>query len=131
MAKVYQFRPICINYGCNKPVAYSRVDSNGNKRWRVHCKHCQTASYGGGAHAPGVTPFKTGRCSNQDGHLGFYCAIDYDQAAWAVGMTDVDHKNGNNTDNRISNLDELCPMCHKRKGKLAGDHNRWKKHRVA
>jgi len=131
MAKVHQFRPICINHGCHKPVAYDKVDSNGNKRWRVHCSHCQKASYGGQAHAPGVTPFKTGRCSNQDGHLGFHCAINYDQAAWAVGMTEVDHKNGDHTDNRVNNLDELCSMCHKRKGKLAGDHNRWKKCRAA
>ena len=131
MAKIINFRPVCINHGCTKPVTFSHTDADGNKRWRVHCSHCQKASYGGQDHAPGVTPFKTGFCSNDDGHLGFTCAIDYDKAPWAIGMTEVDHKNGDCTDNRVENLDELCPMCHKRKGRLAGDHNGWKNHRVA
>jgi hypothetical protein len=36
-------------------------------------------------------------------------------------MTEVDHKNGDHTDNRNRNLDELCPMCHRLKSKLSGD----------
>ena len=123
MATILQFRPTCINTGCQKPVTFSHKDEQGNRRWRVHCTHCQKASYGGHAHAPGVTPFKNGRCSNQDTHLGFACGTDYDKAPHLVGMTDVDHKNGNPLDNRLENLDELCPMCHKHKSRLAGDHN--------
>ncbi len=128
---ILEFRPKCINHGCTKPVTYSGWDQQGNKRWRVHCGHCQKASYGGHSHAPGVTPFKTGRCSNSDSHLGFDCAIDYKKAPWAVGMTEVDHKNGDCTDNRVKNLDELCPMCHKRKGRLFGDYNNMKHYGVA
>jgi hypothetical protein len=123
-------RPICVNHGCNKPVTYSRVDSSGQKRWRPHCGHCQGASYGRHPHAPGVTPFKTGRCSNSDGHLGFKCAISYRKAPWAVGMTEIDHKNGDCSDNFIENLDELCPMCHKRKGSLFGDYDGWKNYTI-
>lgn len=126
-----EFRPKCINHGCNKPTTYSHKDEQGNKRWRIHCSHCQGASYGRHAHAKGVTPFKTGRCSNSDGHLGFSCAINYKKAPWAVGMTEIDHKNGDCTDNRPKNLDELCPMCHKQKSRLAGDFDRWKNYRVA
>lgn len=120
---VLEFRPQCINHGCSKPVTYSHKDEQGNKRWRIHCGHCQSASWGRHAHASGVTPFKTGRCSNRDGHLGFSCGTDYERAPWAVGMTEIDHKNGIPTDNRPENLDELCPMCHKHKSRLAGDHN--------
>ena len=109
-------RPLCINHGCVSPVA-----SNG-ARWRVHCTRCQKASYGARTHASGVRPYKTGRCSNSDGHLGFVCGIDYDRAPWAVGITEVDHKDGNHTNNHSSNLDELCPLCHKRKGMLHGDY---------
>jgi hypothetical protein len=128
MATILQFRPTCINIGCKKPVTFSHKDEQGNRRWRVHCSHCQKASYGRHAHAPGVTPFKTGRCSNQDNHLGFPCSVNYRKAPWAVGMTEVDHRNGDPTDNRKRNLDELCPMCHRHKGHLAGDYNAQRKY---
>lgn len=128
---ILAFRPKCINHGCTKPVTFSHKDEQGNKRWRVHCSHCQAASYGKWPHSPGITPFKTGRCSNSDSHLGFACAINYNKAPWAKGMTEVDHKNGDCTDNRVKNLDELCPMCHKLKGRLAGDFNGYKNYRVA
>jgi 5-methylcytosine-specific restriction endonuclease McrA len=43
-----------------------------------------------------------------------------------MGMTEVDHKDGNRDNNDPANLDELCPMCHKHKGQLAGDYNNQK-----
>lgn len=122
-----QDRPTCINIGCGKPVTYSHKDATGRKRWRVHCSHCQKASYGGHPHALGITSFKTGRCSNADGHLGFACPIDYEKAEWMIGVTEVDHVDGNYFNNNESNLDELCPCCHKQKGKLAGDFDNTRK----
>lgn len=119
-------QPTCINHGCNQPVSYSHKDTQGNKRWRIHCSHCQHASYGKWPHRDGVRPFKTGKCSNQDGHLGFTCGMNYKKAPWAIGMTEIDHINGDHTDNRKSNLDELCPICHKRKSKMSGDHRQRK-----
>ena len=124
MGKVLQFRPICVNHGCGRPVTYQHKNEDGTKRWRVHCCHCQAASYGKWPHRSGVTPFKTGQCSNRDGHLGFDCLIKWSRVPkWAKGMTEVDHKNGDHSDNRPENLEELCPMCHKLKGQLAGDFN--------
>jgi hypothetical protein len=113
-------RPTCINHNCGKLAAHD------GKRWRVHCGHCQGASYGKHPHAPGVVPYKKGICANQDGHLGFPCAIDYKTATWAKGMTEVDHKDGDRENHDYTNLDELCSMCHKRKGQLAGDYNNQK-----
>ena len=130
--KILQFRPICINKGCNHNVGVrtGRIDDE-NPKWGIHCWHCQSASYGKRPHRKGVIPFKTGRCSNRDGHLKFGCAINYKKSPWAIGMTEVDHKNGNSIDSRIRNLDELCPMCHKRKSHLKGDHDGWKNYRAA
>jgi len=76
---------------------------------------------GQGTLAEGVKAFKTGKCSNADGHLGFYCAMDYDKAPWAIGLTQIDHKDGNYFNNTIDNCDELCDTCHKHKGRLSGD----------
>ena len=119
------FRPICVNHGCDAPVIPMEGKiSDPNPRWRVHCGHCQKASYGAWPHREGVTPFKTGKCSNVDGHLGFDCLIKWSKVPeWAKGMTEIDHKNGVNTDNREENLDELCKACHCLKGQLAGDFN--------
>jgi hypothetical protein len=114
-------RPICINHGCSKGVSYTTRDIEGNKRWTVMCGHCIRASQGRGKWAAGVSPWKTGYCSNQDSHLGFDCTVNYKRHPHFIGMTEVDHKNGDHTDNRKRNLDELCPMCHRLKSKLSGD----------
>lgn len=121
-------RPICINYGCGKPVTYSHKDAAGNPRYRIHCGHCQGASYGRHPHAPGVTPYKTGKCNNTDGHLGFSCVIKWTKVPdWAKGMTEIDHIDGDPNNNHPNNLDELCPMCHKLKGQRNGDYNNQKR----
>jgi hypothetical protein len=120
-------RPICINHGCYEDVTYSHKDTLGNPRWRVHCSHCQSASWGKWPHRAGVTPYKIGKCSNTDGHLGFDCMVNWEKIpSWAKGMTEVDHKDGNNTNNDLNNLDELCPLCHKLKGQQSGDFNNMK-----
>jgi len=100
--------------------------------WRVHCGHCQKASYGGHAHAVGVTPFKTGQCSNQQGKLGFSCVIDWESAS-QQGLaiaTEIDHINGDHMDNRLVNLQELCPVCHKIKGQREGNYDGWRNYRA-
>jgi hypothetical protein len=110
-----EIRPTCLNHGCNKPVAHSGT------RYRPVCGHCHQAGYGKHAFAEGVTPFRQGTCNNQDGHLGFTCAIDYDKAPWAKGKTEIDHIDGNHLNNTLENCVELCPLCHTYKGMLTGD----------
>lgn len=116
-------RPTCINYGCNEPVVYSHKEKDGRPRWRIHCSHCQKASYGKWEHRQGVHPYKLGECSNVDGHLGFRCVMNWSLIPeWAKGMTEVDHKDGDHSNNNLDNLEELCPICHKLKGQLMGDY---------
>jgi hypothetical protein len=124
-------RPICINPGCGKPAMVSHAKATGDLRYRVHCGHCQKASYGGHPHAPGVTPFKTGQCSNTNGHLGFDCLIKWPEVpAWAKGMTEIDHKDGDPHNNVLENVEELCPICHKLKGQRNGDYDGHKRRRT-
>ena len=54
--------------------------------------------------------------------------MDYDKAPWArkTSTTEIDHKDGNRTNNDLSNLEELCQCCHKEKGIQAGDFKRQK-----
>ena len=108
-------RPMCLNPGCNKPVTHCGT------RWRPFCARCHKASHNAAILAFGVSSFKTGKCSNHDGHLGFQCALDYDKAPWAIGLTHIDHKDGNHLNNIPNNCDELCAICHSQKGKLSGD----------
>jgi len=127
-------RPTCINLGCNSLVAVMEGSIHDeNPRWRVHCGHCQAASYGKWPHRQGVTPFKTGRCTNTHSRLGFSCLINWELAE-AEGRnisTQVDHKNGKSWDNRPANLQELCSDCHQEKGKRKGDFNNMRNYRVA
>jgi hypothetical protein len=114
--------PKCINEGCGNDATFSSTSKDGRKRWRVHCSHCQGARYGKHAHRPGVKPYETGKCVNQDGRLGFPCPTDYTKAPHAIGVTDIDHIDGDHTNPDHGNLQELCPICHKLKGKLAGNY---------
>jgi hypothetical protein len=121
----YDNRPTCLNYGCNQPVA------NGGSRWRPFCWRCHKNCHDVSVELKeGVTPFKTGKCSNADGHLGFNCPMDYDKAPWAIGLTQVDHVNGNLYDNTPENCSELCETCHKNKGRISGDFRKQHKTRI-
>lgn len=118
---VAQERPICINHGCEN------LCHNGGKkdyvRFRPVCNICHQASMGKREYQPGVRPFRTGICSNyRSEHLGFPCATDYIKATWAIGMTHMDHIDGNRFNNTQENCQELCQTCHTYKGKINGDH---------
>lgn len=115
---VLDFRPQCINHGCTRAVAHD------GKRYRPVCAACHKAGYGAGAYPAGVTPFRKGCCSNEDGHLGFNCYIDWAKVArdGARIKTHIDHKDGDHLNNKLSNVEELCETCHSEKGRRAGDY---------
>jgi len=121
-------RPKCINPGCGTFATPSagRVGEYG-VRYRIHCSPCHKNSYDPDNYPlkEGITRYKKHICSNTDGHLGFPCVINWKlaQSAGLKVKTEVDHKNGDHTDDRPDNLQELCQNCHGEKGKRNGDYN--------
>jgi carbonic anhydrase len=126
MATILEFRPTCINKGCKKPVTWSFKQEDGTHRWKPICSHCEKAQQGRKPYASGVTPYRSGICENKDSRLGFKCAVNHKLLPKGMHITEIDHKNGDHTDNRLSNIQELCVVCHKIKSRLSGDLNRWK-----
>jgi hypothetical protein len=121
-------RPICCNYNCEKPVTVQtgRI-ADKLPRWRPVCGHCQGASYGKHPYAKDVVPFVTGICSNKDSHLGFKCWTNFKKIPKDFkGRTQIDHIDGNPSNNLLDNLDELCVACHSYKGQRNGDYNGWR-----
>lgn len=114
-------RPLCINDGCNKQVTVSAYYSNGTAKWRPVCGHCSQAQTGKHAYADGVSPFKKNTCSNKDGRLGFTCAVNFKFLPKECYITEIDHIDGDDTNNCKDNVQELCVICHKIKSQQYGD----------
>jgi len=126
----YKNRPYCINIGCYNPVHLVRDYGDGWANYRKVCGPCHSKKVGAKhglksmvqviAKKQGKTvtqyvnqyhPYKKHRktyCENNDSRLGFPCTttIHWD------GMLDVDHINGDPSDNRPINLQTLCKCCH-------------------
>ena len=133
-----EIRPYCCNKGCKNK---THATGNKNRPYRPICGTCHT-SYSKLNKAfwdkdlfkelfedKGVVSCRTGKCSNQDGRLGFPCPMDYEKAPHAIGITELDHIDGNRYNNTSDNIQELCNACHVYKGKLSGDlskQNRYK-----
>ena len=126
----YKDRPVCETPGCYNDAAMVKDYHDGWANYRRWCSSChskRTAEKHGLtnmkqviAKNAGMTtteyanqfhPYRKHRktfCENIDGRLGFTCTTN---VVWD-GMLDVDHKNGNPTDNREENLQTLCKCCH-------------------
>lgn len=117
-------RPVCCNHGCE-----SLVTKNRNGKWTAFCGPC-TKSNSTGDYKYGVLPIKIGRCSNEDGFLGFPCPVDWIKVEKSdfryKKLLELDHLDGDHTNNSLSNLAPLCPICHATKGSLFNDQNAWK-----
>lgn len=111
-------RPTCINSGCKSKV------TNDGSRYRPVCSNCYNAGRGATRYYEGVTPYRTGECSNKDEHLGFPCPVDWKVMKEHFSefiLTHLDHKDSNHWNNVPRNVEELCPLCHDKKGKINGD----------
>lgn len=121
-----EFRPVCINTGCNKLVAAQKKEVSGHRRWKPVCSHCSNAQRGAQEYADGVIPFRTGTCSNTESRLGFPCPTNHDLLPKGMFFTELDHIDGNHINNVQENVQELCVMCHKIKTRIYGEHSAYR-----
>ena len=118
MRKPYNERPTCNNEGCGKPVAMIQDYYDGTASWRKVCSHCHKKHLAKKNGFDSVTDlvnlwhpyrkFRKDYCENIDGRLGFVCTSNI---VWN-GMLDVDHIDGNPSNNTKENMQTLCKCCH-------------------
>ena len=100
-------RPKCQIDGCQNQAMYTYQYDDGTWKWRVRHGKIICSTH----HERTWHPSRKHRkdyCENISGFLGFKCTTNL---MWD-GMLDVDHKNGNPSDNRKINLQTLCKCCH-------------------
>lgn len=101
-------RPKCVVDGCNKSghnTGQYRVD--GTVIYRKKCGTHHSMAY-----KMGDWVYKINRkdyCENIDGRLGFVCTSTIIDTAWQL---DVDHIDGDPSNNDPSNHQTLCKCCH-------------------
>lgn len=129
--KRYEHRPFCQTEGCTTKAALVRDYHDGwanYRRWCSACHNERTAKKHGLKNISEIVaknagfsslteylnsfhPYRRYRkdfCENIDSRLGFTCTTTI---VWD-GMLDVDHINGDPSDNREENLQTLCKCCH-------------------
>ena len=112
-----RMRPRCEVPGCTNKAMYLYQYEDGLYRWRTRHGHFICSTHQRVTWHPYLQHRKD-HCENRDGRLGYVCTT----TVFWPGMLDVDHKNGNPSDNRTSNLQTLCKCCHAYKTHKHGDH---------
>jgi hypothetical protein len=115
---MFRERPKCIVEGCEhygQHLGRYRVD--GSPYYRKTCVKHHSIKY-----AMGGWVYKINRksyCENIDGRLGFVCTSTIIDPAWQL---DVDHIDGDPSNNDPSNHQTLCKCCHPIKTRDERDH---------
>lgn len=110
--------PICVNQGCGRNVVVREW-----KYWsfKSECSRCTSARKNGKI-LEDVKVHKKTHCENSDGHLGFYCPVEnIDSWVDFQNGLDLDHTDGDHSNNIPQNVKTYCKLCHGRKGREEGD----------
>lgn len=123
-----QYRPICDK--CHQTRTASRYGMARISQISAKRKGLTEADYRAAGHP--YLKHRKDYCENVDGRLGFKCntVLPTMEMLKAAGIEtlrphsflEVDHINGNSTDNREENCQTLCSSCHKIKGIQNKDH---------
>ena len=118
--------PICINKGCDRPVAIRHWSAQGDPSLKTECTRCSGARKKN-KNIEGISFHKKHFCENKDGILGFLCPLDNSRySEFPSDIYHMDHLDGNHHNNSLENLKTFCAICHTRKGKESGDFNAFK-----
>jgi hypothetical protein len=110
---------VCINEGCDNHRMLVRA-YNTTKVYRPMCSRCYRAARGLTTFAEGVKPVKKDYCENRDARLGYKCKA----TNLKPFQLDMDHIDGDNTNNEPKNIQTLCKNCHALKSKTENNHAR-------
>lgn len=119
--------PVCINQGCNKKVQIRHWSAQEIPSLKTECSTCATARKNNRT-LQNIIFHKKIYCENKDGRLGFICPIDIKRCSeFPSDCFDMDHIDGDHTNNNPDNVMTICKICHARKGKENNDFNSRKK----
>jgi 5-methylcytosine-specific restriction endonuclease McrA len=102
-------RGLCIDCGEREQMANGT--QYGHQRWKRRCSRCHKSKYGMATHS------KRHAYRDSKGDKCERCGFVPEHSV----QLDVDHVDGNNSNNAPSNLQTLCANCHRLKSYLAGD----------
>ena len=120
-------RPKCSVDGCNNDCQVVGKRKDGTRTFRKVCQqhHVEYCASNRGMTVTEWTnsfhPYRDRRkdyCENIDGRLGFICTTN---VVW-TGMLDVDHIDGDSSNNADENLQTLCRCCHAFKTNVNEDY---------
>lgn len=98
---------------CKEPNCDGYADNAGGKRYHTLCSYHHKLKYE--MLGFDYKKYRKSFCENVDGRLGYKCTSTIVAERWQL---EVDHIDGENSNNDISNLQTLCACCHRYKTML-------------